>query len=138
HEHELEAWARGLYDAVRARALEAKPGATWFVEKTPAHSLDVDLIARLVPGARVLHVVRDPRDVVASMLRASRGFGDDWAPDGVLAAAAMYRRYVTRARASGARLGDRFREHRYEDLVRDGPGEVLAWLGLPPSELRPD
>ncbi|HEY1740895.1 MAG TPA: sulfotransferase, partial [Acidimicrobiia bacterium] len=29
-----------------------KPGATILVEKTPSHSLHVDLVARYVPGAR--------------------------------------------------------------------------------------
>ena len=45
---------------------EFKPGATLFVDKTPDHAVWLDAIAEILPEARVLHMHRDARAVVAS------------------------------------------------------------------------
>ena len=44
-------------------------GTQVYLDKAPAGTLWMPLIARLFPGARVLFAVRDPRDVVLSCLR---------------------------------------------------------------------
>lgn len=51
-----------------ARFLEAS-GRSRFAEKTPSNTLRLPFIHALYPDARIVHLVRDGRAVVASMLR---------------------------------------------------------------------
>jgi hypothetical protein len=81
--------------------------------------MNVDLLARSFPRARFVHIVRDGRDVVPSLLDMHFG------PDRFGAATLFWRDRVSRGRAGGRRIGaDRYREIRYEDLVAD-PEPVL-------------
>jgi sulfotransferase family protein len=105
-----------------------------FVEKTPSHVLYVSEIAALLPAARFVHVLRDARDTVASLLSASRSWGSTWAPRDARRATGMWVQHVEAARAAQARLGSaQFYEVRYEALHADTSRELrhLAdWLGL--------
>jgi Sulfotransferase family len=88
-------------------------------DKTPANVLYVELLAGAFPTGRFLHIVRDGRDVVPSLMEMHFG------PDRFGAAALFWRDRVSRGRAGGQRIGaDRYREIRYEDLVAD-PEPVL-------------
>jgi hypothetical protein len=42
-------------------------------EKTPQHAFEVEALGRMFPRGRVIHLVRDPRDVVASLQRMPWG-----------------------------------------------------------------
>jgi hypothetical protein len=64
-----------------------------FLEKTPQHSLYIEETVKLLPEARFIHILRDPRDVVASMLQASRTWGKGWAPRHAFRAAKWWVRY---------------------------------------------
>lgn len=131
---ELRAWMGELVARARRGALAGRPGATRMLEKTPAHARQLELIRAVVPGARFVHLVRDPRAVVASMLEKSRRPFGEWAPDDVLRATALWRSHV------GAALRDGLVEDtlvvRYEDLRAD-PTDALrriaAFLALPGS-----
>jgi hypothetical protein len=117
-----------LYGAYAAQ--QGKPRAG---DKTPSHLLHVDLLAASFPTARFLHIVRDGRDVVPSILGMS--FGPDRFAEGVL----FWQRRVEQGRAAGARLGPgRYREIRYEQLVADPEpvlrDEVCPFLGLEYSD----
>ena len=48
-----------------------KPGEI-FVEKTPSHALCLPEIRELLPESRIIHVLRDGRDVAALLLAAGR------------------------------------------------------------------
>lgn len=133
-EEDLDRWARSLVRDVRRDVSEDAEG-TVFVEKTPQHALHVELVARLFPSARFLHLLRDPRDVVASLLAASRGWGSAWAPPGPAEAAQLWIRHVE----GGRRLAGepRYREVRFGRLKRapaEAAGEVYRWLGLEAGE----
>lgn len=127
---DLDDLARAFVQGVRDRLIEGRD-ARVFVEKTPQHALHAGLAARLFPSARFLHVVRDPRDVVASLLAASDGWGSAWAPAGPAEAAQLWRRHVEGAREAGG--PERRREVRFADLKRETAATlagVYEWIGL--------
>jgi hypothetical protein len=115
---------------MRRCAVSADKQAPWiWGDKTPNNMLHLPLLADAFPGARVLHIIRDPRDRSASVRRV-------WGADPLLAAEAWARK-VTVARRDGVLVGDRYRELIYENLVADVSQTmqgVCAWLGLPFDE----
>jgi hypothetical protein len=110
-------WLRSLYDLVRDRVLEAKPGATRLLEKTPDHAMTLDLVRRIVPDADIVFLVRDPRETVRSLLQASEEPWGHWAPGTVEGATERWLRCV---RGPLERVDDeRVLMVRYEDLRAD-------------------
>ena len=100
------------------------PGASRIVERTPWHAQRLDVIAAVYPDAWVVHIVRDPRDVAASLV------AQEWGPTTLDEAAAEWRDTVTAARNGH---GPRYVEVRQEDLQRDpgrGVATLLEWVGL--------
>src|SRR5258705_434249 len=70
-------------------------GKPQYADKTPSHLLHVPLLAGRFPRARFVHIVRDGRDVAASLV--TMGFGaSDFAE-----AARGWRRKVLKAHAAG-------------------------------------
>jgi hypothetical protein len=103
-----------------------------FVEKTPSHALYIPEIQELFPAARFVHVLRDARDTVASLLGASQTWGAGWAPRRARAAAQMWVEHVQAVRQAGL-PASKLCEVRYEDLHTDGArvlAAVTGWLGL--------
>jgi hypothetical protein len=92
----------------------------------------VEWILEIFPDAWILHIIRDPRDAVASIVRSGQSWGESWAPKSPIPAARMWRHHVLRARKA-AELTDKYLEIRYEDL-RAHPHEnlkaILDWMGL--------
>ena len=91
----------------------------------------------LFPDAQVIHIVRDPRDMVASSVEAA------WIHEHPRELAVAWRRFNSAAARQGADAGpSRYHFIRYEDLVAD-PGAVLrvvcAFLGeeFAPAMLSP-
>src|SRR5205814_10462093 len=105
-----------------------------FVEKTPSHVLYVPEMHALLPRARFIHVLRDARDTVASLLSASRGWGRTWAPRHAAQAAGTWVNHVQAARQAQRTLpAAQFFEIRYEALHTDGPRvlrDLVHWLGI--------
>lgn len=60
--------AKGVLDEIAAR----NPEATHVLEKSPSNALYASWIQRMFPTARFVHVIRDPRDTVASLMAADR------------------------------------------------------------------
>jgi hypothetical protein len=124
---------RVLVDRLVRRVLAMKPEARVVLEKTPSNSLCVTTIDRLCPDAQFLHIVRDPRDVMASLRDVAASWGG-WAPDNAIDAAWMWRGHVNGARKAVAFGPRRYLEIRYEDLRADTAGvlaTILSFLGLP-------
>jgi hypothetical protein len=61
-----------------------RAGRTHWVEKSPGHLHCLDAIARWVPEARVVHVVRQGSDVVASLIERCREEPERWVPQLIL------------------------------------------------------
>jgi hypothetical protein len=120
------------------------------VEKNPRHVLRIPFLDAVFPDARFIHIIRDPRDTVASLMFRNRG--ERWGHLEIPGWQELLRRYPTEnhircahqwlaavatARADARGLGPgRCLEVRYEDLVRDPAGVVgatLTFLGLEPD-----
>lgn len=106
------------------------PQATHLLDKRPANAEYIEAIDQLLPGSRFIHIIRDGRDVAASMLAAAK---DLWfLTDTVEKAANKWQEKVTQSR-QGQVLGERYLEVRYEDLVTDGVAtmaKVFDFCGL--------
>ena len=103
-----------------------QPGSGYLSERTPGHTHAVDVIEEVYPDARLVHIVRDGRDVARSLVAR------EWGPATVAEAAATWREAVTDGRRAAS--SDRYLEIRYEDLLTDTEPEVrrlYAWLDLP-------
>ncbi len=89
------------------------PGSSRWGDKTPQNTFDLDLIDRIFPTARYIHMIRDGRDVVSSYLAA--GFYSN-AQD----AAQRWLKSVDTARKFGGKIGpERYTEITYENLVQN-------------------
>ena len=150
-DHRLEAaaadpeLARRVYDEFSGH-LRGEPGEV-LLEKNPKHVLRLPFLAALFPWGRFIHIIRDGRDTAASLMFRNRGDGwghlqvpgwrdllERYPKENHIRCAHQWRIAVETARCDGARLGGaRYREVRYEDLVRNPLAvveEALAFMGL--------
>jgi LPS sulfotransferase NodH len=100
-------------------------GKSRWGEKTPLHADELPALGAWYPDGRVVHIVRDPRDVVSSLQRMP------WGARSVLRNARVWKRLT--APAGAARAGIARMVVRYEDLVADPPAtmrSVCAFLGV--------
>lgn len=121
---------RGLVAEVYDRV--AGPETRLVVDKTPDHALWTDTVRSLFPKAKFVHLVRDPRDVTASLLAAGSSWGARWAPSTAYAAAWSWCEHVQGAREAREHAST-YRELRYEDLYAAPEEEfeaLLEWLKL--------
>lgn len=136
-EQEFYEWTRSFAEFCLARFAQDRPSARIIVEKTPRHTACGHQILRTFPDSYFIHVIRDPRAVVASLRAASKTWASRWVSGRIRDACSIWKSHLTEARPI-AELTPRFREVRYEQLHQDGAGEILRlfeWLGEPvPAE----
>ena len=105
-----------------------------FLEKTPGHALYLPEILELLPRVRIIHILRDGRDVSASLLAASRTWGKNWAPRKIGTAARMWVKHVQAVKQAAPLIPPgQFHELRYEQLYAEPSGalrEVSDFLGF--------
>lgn len=105
----------------------------FYVDKFPANWIMAGLIARVLPQARILHLVRDPMDVCFSNYRALFGVAYPYSYD--LACLASHYRGYRRVMAHWHRVcPGRIMDVAYRDLIDDAPGvtrRVFDFCGLP-------
>jgi hypothetical protein len=127
--------ARNLLHRIAALAAGQRASEnTVFLEKTPHNLLAIGFLARLAPGARFLHVMRDPRSIAWSLL-AMR-----WGPNELITAARWvdcYCRAWVEAEGHAARLALPLTRLHIEDAAA-APAETASWLitrlGLDPHD----
>lgn len=116
----LAASPRSYAELVRSifeRHAAAKGKPRWG-DKTPGYGSDLDILWQLFPGCRVIHVVRDGRDVALS----NRGIS--WGVCSMPRIASLWRWETMLTRKLGNMIGAHYMEVRYEDLVRNPEREL--------------
>ena len=104
---------RDVVEVIFRRHMQAEGKARWG-DKTPIYIEVVPQLARMFPGSRFIHLVRDGRDVAKSHQAA--GWNGYWLHDNTkewTRALEFYRRLA------GSQLGERMLQVRYEELVLD-------------------
>ncbi|MEO5861605.1 MAG: sulfotransferase, partial [Burkholderiales bacterium] len=99
-----------LCDAIFSVYAEGQGKRRWG-DKTPSYVTEIDQLWRLFPGCKILHIVRDGRDVALSNLRVG------WGIHNLPRAAHDWRWKTLLAHKMGALLGPNYFELRYEELV---------------------
>lgn len=123
---------------------EKKPTALVVIEKSPLHLFFLQAIRRCLPEAYILHVIRDPRGVIASLKAAGLEDWGYWASKQTPSQwAASWCAGIEKGRRYRA-TGSEYREIRYEDLfvsAGEAINGVFEWLNLSadrdlPSDIR--
>lgn len=142
-------------DRLRARLSDGMPvgeaiGAVYAVyagehgkprwgDKTPMYMQNLRLLERLFPDALYVHLIRDGRDAATSFLAMPRGIvTETWMhPRSPADFACQWRTEVGGARRLGRRVGSRYLEIRYEDLVADVESSLRRICGFAGLEYEP-
>ena len=111
-------------------------GSPRIAEKTPSVLLHTEFLSNAFPRAKFIHLIRDGRAVVASLLRqnwfaATTGKRLEYC-ESVEAATQYWMDMVMSIRNQSEELGGAYMEVKYEDLVSDTrkiSDKVLAFLG---------
>jgi hypothetical protein len=122
--HEADPWgaSRRFLNHVITPFRRETGAATW-VEMTPANAKAADALCRMFPRARIVHMVRDGRDVAASVARRT------WGPDDVPSALAWWADALIEIHRSIERADPgRVRTFRLESLV--GPDREKHYAAL--------
>ena len=120
----------GLFDAIMATFADRVGKQRWS-DKTPdQHAVAV---WRLFPDARVVHIIRDPRDVVASRLQTPIIDSDS-----AVALAKWWHRFNLSNIEAGSAAGPRrYLRIRYEDLVNDPEATLRLVCAFVEEEFAP-
>jgi hypothetical protein len=102
---------RDLVEAIFDNYARSQDKPRWG-DKTPYYTPDIDVIRGIFPDAKIIHMVRDGRDVVLSQRSI------EWMSGNLPKLILDWRWKTTIAHKVGAVLNDDFLEIRYEDLVR--------------------
>lgn len=95
----------------------------------PDNLLHIPAIARDVPNALFIHMIRDGRDVALSLSKEGWIHSFPWDSDRRLLTAALHWKWkVSRGRHDGQNFPSRYLEVHFEDLVTQ-PQETLAVIG---------
>jgi len=112
--------ARIIDEIFHHYATQKFPGAMMWGDQSPINTLYLPWLAQVFPRARYLHLLRDGRDAIASMLATGRTTLKE--------ATQRWTVSVSRALALQARLpANQFLEVRYENLV-SAPEEILRQI----------
>jgi Sulfotransferase family len=104
-------------------------------DKTPMYMQNLRLLERLFPDALFVHLIRDGRNAALSFLELPSGLvTETWMhPSAPVDFACQWRNEVAAARRLGRRVGPRYLEVRYEEMVEDieaGLQRICDFAGL--------
>jgi hypothetical protein len=102
-----------------------KQGVERWAECTPEHLLYLDQIKRELPNAKVIHIIRDGRDVALSYVKQGWMHPLWWDKQDELLVAGLYWKWiVNKGRKNGREISPDYMEIHFEDLV-NRPQEIL-------------
>ena len=105
-----------------------KQGVERWADSTPTNVPHMFRIMREFPDARIVHIIRDGRDVALSLDKREWSRPLPWEKNKSLLAAGLYWEWIVKkGRKNGTELGPGYMEVRYEQLVSE-PREALAKL----------
>jgi len=117
------------------------PHVRYWGDKNP-HYADVwnrgclNTIRKIFPGAKFIHIIRDGRDVVASIARRKHADGMSWAD--IETAAWTWHDHTVIGSTFGRKVGPgSYHEIRYEDLVADEQRAARSLFGFLSIPLHP-
>jgi hypothetical protein len=127
-EQDMRTLLRSTSALVLARIAQSKPAASIVLEKTPNHVNCWREILDLWPDAHFIHIIRDPRSVVASLRYASKCWGPQWGSSRISVIAERWISDVNNGRqiASATR---NYQEVAYQELLSDSAAVLLRLLG---------
>src|SRR5712671_4457214 len=97
-----------------------KQGVKRWIDSTPTNIPHMRRIVKEFPDARIVHIIRDGRDVALSLDKQGWSRPLPWDKNKSLLAAGIYWEWIVRkGRKLGAMLGSNYMEVRYEELVSD-------------------
>jgi len=134
-EEEYRTLLRSVSGFVLAKIAQGKPSATVVLEKTPDHVKCWREILDVWPDAHFIHLIRDPRSVVASLRVASKSWGWQVFPPRISPNCERWVSDVTNGRQISSAT-DNYQEVTFEELISDGPAalmRVLAGMGVQSS-----
>jgi Sulfotransferase family len=134
-DEEFRGLLRSTTAVVFGKIAQSKPSATVVLEKTPGHVRCSHEILELWPDAHFIHIIRDPRSVVASLRAASRSWASDWASPRAWKNCERWIVDVSTGRQIRSATPN-YHEVTYEELSVGGPDvmmRILAGLGVPSS-----
>jgi hypothetical protein len=121
NESDFHSFLIGLLDKAYDTILAQKPEADYVLDKAPENTFFIDTICHFIPKAKLIHIIRDGRDVVCSMRNVKRKVGHQ--TENITKGAALWKRSVETARSFGA-TSDNYIEINYEDLLSNGESEL--------------
>ena len=125
----IKASATFLTNYIRAQS--NWQGERYWAETTPFNIREADRISTLIPESLFIHMARDPRDVIASLLTKN------WGPTTPLEGISwVEERLIAGHRALAAIDSSKVLHLSLEELISDGPGSISAilnFLSLEPS-----
>lgn len=125
---DIDEWTGSFAKRCLERIAQTQPEASIVVEKTPSHGKHAFEILHVFPRAHIIHIIRDPRAVAASLRAVDR----PWAPRQLLDACQVWQSNVLKAKEF-ASLTPNYMEVFYERLNTDGPravAQIYAAIGL--------
>jgi len=121
--HHLEAGPTSFTAATLGilQQIAAQTGKSRIGSKYPVFGRHLDLLNRLFPDCRIIHVIRDGRDCAMSHRHVT------WGHQNACAAAVHWRKYINVTRNAAQAMPGRYLEIRYEDLISN-PETSMAEL----------
>ncbi|MEV0668312.1 sulfotransferase family protein [Actinomadura luteofluorescens] len=115
------------------RAYARLHGKPRWGDKRPSYSQHVGALLRMFPDAQFVHLVRDGRDCVASLMEMP------WFDADIHHAVSAWRETIDRGRRLAERLGpDSYYELQYERLVTDPTDELTRLCGFLGEDFDPE
>lgn len=127
-EEEFRSLLRSVSGFIFAKIAQRKPSASVILEKTPNHVNWWREILAVWPAAHFIHIIRDPRSVVASLRAASKSWARESFSTRIPPNCERWVSDVSNARKITSATNN-YQEVKFEELSSDGPEVLMRLFG---------